>query len=228
MRSQIIAFIIFLGSVNLMAQGEFSLYNLNKTVPQAHQLNPAFNSNHKVVIGLPVIASTHLSLNTDQLSFNNMFSSQANGNYKLNYDKIAESLNGKNSFSINSDIQLFFLALNLKRNHFTLAVNERISSMFSYSDDIVNLALFGNGDKSVLGKKIDLSEMALNQIAYHELALGYARDINDKLYDNLPVLIVNKYDDLTEQVLLDNYEKMKHKLFNLQKFGYNFWENIIS
>ncbi|TLX72363.1 hypothetical protein E9993_17655 [Labilibacter sediminis] len=181
MRSQVIAFIIFLGTVNLMAQGEFSLYSLNESVPQAHQLNPAFNSNHTVVIGLPVIASTHLSLNTDQLSFNNMYSLQSNGNYKLDFDKISEGLNGKNNLSINSDVQLFFLALNLKKSHFTLAVNERISSLFTYSDDIVNLGLFGNGDKSVLGKKIDFSEMSLNQMVYHEIALGFAREINDKL-----------------------------------------------
>jgi len=162
-------------------QGEFTLYNLNQTVPQAHQLNPAFRPKAKVIIGLPVISSTHMSVDMDQLSFNQVFTESIEQSLSLNAENISGLLRDKNNFSIQSDLQLFFLGLNLGNNFFSLAINDRVNSWMVYTKDIANLALFGNGDDRTFGKNLSLDHLLLRQNLYHEIALGYAKTIQDKL-----------------------------------------------
>lgn len=162
-------------------QGEFSLYNLNRTVPQAHQLNPAFHPDGKVIIGLPVISSSHLSVDMDQLSFDHVFRETAEQSLTVDFDNISSQLRDVNNFSVKSDIQLFFLGLNLNNNFFSLAFNDRISSQMVYSKDIADLAIYGNGDSLTLGRNIAFDKMHLNQNLYHEVALGFATSINQKI-----------------------------------------------
>ena len=166
---------------NAFGQGEFSLYNLNKSVPQAHQLNPAFRPDAKVVIGLPVISSSHISIDMDQLSFNRIFTESIEQSFTLNAESVSNSLRDINNFSIQSDLQLFFLGLNLGNNFFSLAFNDRVSSRMVYTKDMADLAMFGNGDERTFGKNLSMDHMFLRQNMYHEIALGYARDIGDKL-----------------------------------------------
>ncbi len=150
---KIIALVFFVYS-SVQGQGEFTLYNLNRTVPQAHQLNPAFHPDAKIVIGLPVISSAHLSLDMDQLSFNEVFSESVEQSLTVDFDNISSKLRDKNNFSVKSDIQLFFLGLNLNDNFFSLAINDRISSWMVYSKDFVDLAIYGNGDARTFGRNL--------------------------------------------------------------------------
>ncbi len=181
MKHLITILFILLATIGLYGQTELSLYNLNYSVPQAGMYNPAFYSYHKVVVGFPGLSSTRVGLNFDQLSFNNLFTQQADNFYQLDYDKISKNLSKQNYLTFNADLQLFYLGLNLKKSHFSLSVNEKVSSLFTYSDKVMQVAIYGNGDDDLLGEKIDFSKLGLNQIAYHEIALGYARDINEKL-----------------------------------------------
>ncbi len=181
MRNYIYLFVIFLFSGNLIAQSEFSLYNLNQSVGQANKLNPAFHSNQEVILGFPALSSMHFQMNTGAFSFDNIFSENTNGAYDVDWDKLSGNLKDQNYFSFNADVQLFALALNFKKNHFSFAINEKASAVFSITDDIANLLIYGNGDAKILGEKISFNNMVSNQMAYHEIALGYAREISDKL-----------------------------------------------
>ena len=162
-------------------QGEFSLYNLNRTVPQAHQLNPAFFSDAKISVGLPGFSSTRIGVDLDQISFRNLFSETGEGFLSLDLDKISGELNTNNNFSLNSDIQLFFFGINFNKNFISLAINERANSWMVYTKDIADLAIYGNGDQRIFGRNISLDRLYLKQNVYHEVALGFARNINDKL-----------------------------------------------
>jgi hypothetical protein len=162
-------------------QGEFSLYTLNRTVPQAHQINPAFFSDAKVVVGLPILSSTRMGMDLGQISFNNLFTEQGEGAFSLDFDKISGKLNENNNLSVNSDVGLFFFGLNFNKNYVSLAVNERISSWMVYTKDIADMLIYGNGDPSIFGRNIELGGLSLNQSVYHEIALGYSRIVNDKL-----------------------------------------------
>jgi hypothetical protein len=174
-------FVFVLLPVAVYGQGEFSLYNLHRTVPQAQQLNPAFAPGAKVVVGLPVLSSTRLNLDAGPLSFNNIFTATSEDILSVDFDKVAGQLKNRNNLSVNADVQLFFLGLNFGRNHFSLGVNERVNSWMVYSKDLAQLAIYGNGDERTFGRDIVLDDLFLNQNMYHEIALGYGRDISDKL-----------------------------------------------
>ena len=162
-------------------QGEFSLYNLNRTVPQAHQVNPAFFSDAKVSVGLPGFSSTRIGVDLDQVSFKNLFSETGEGILSLDLDKISGELNTNNNFSLNSDVQLFILGVNFNKNFISLAINERANAWMVYTKDLADLAIYGNGDPRIFGRNISLDRLYLKQNVYHEVALGFARNISDKL-----------------------------------------------
>lgn len=49
----------------------------------------------------------------------------------------------------------------------------------------------------------------------------------DNLYDDLPVLIVNSWKEITEQLLIDTIDQFKIKQFNYEKLKLNYWVNLI-
>ena len=51
---------------------------------------------------------------------------------------------------------------------------------------------------------------------------------NNKIYEELPVLIIDDYSNITEQLLLEHYEKCKKKLFNLSIFKEKYWKDLMS
>ena len=49
----------------------------------------------------------------------------------------------------------------------------------------------------------------------------------DKLYDDLPVLIVNNWYDIDEELLKNTIENFKDKKFNYDKLKLDYWINKI-
>lgn len=50
----------------------------------------------------------------------------------------------------------------------------------------------------------------------------------DALYEDLPVLIIQDWKEITEEFLLQKYEEMQKKEYNLQKLGVQYWYELIS
>ena len=48
----------------------------------------------------------------------------------------------------------------------------------------------------------------------------------DSLYKDLPVLIINDWNEVTEEYLNENYELMKRKTYNLDKLNISYWHKI--
>lgn len=178
---KILPLILFIYA-SALGQGEFSVYTLYRTLPQAHQLNPAFRPGGKVIIGLPVLSSSHLSVDMDQLSFDHVFMENTEQSLEIDFNNISSQLKDKNTFSVKSDIQLFFLGLNLGHNFFSLAFNDRINSNLIYTQDIMDLAIYGNGEGTpTFARNIALDKLKLSQNMYHEIALGFNRNIKQKI-----------------------------------------------
>ena len=49
----------------------------------------------------------------------------------------------------------------------------------------------------------------------------------DPLFIDLPVLIVQDWEDVTEEFLLYHYEAMQRKTYNMQKIYINYWLTCI-
>lgn len=211
-------------------QGEFSLYNLNRSVPQAHQLNPAFRPDAKVIIGLPIISSTHVSVDMDQLSFNRIFTETFEGSLTLDTDNFSSILKEKNNFSVQSDLQLFFLGISLGNSFLSVAFNDRVSSLLVYSKDIADLALFGNGDERTFGRNLSLDHMLFRQNLYHELAIGFSTGIGDKFSfgGRLKILsgVVNAQTEQISGFLRTDADSihLANSSFKLRNSGFNYFE----
>lgn len=46
-------------------------------------------------------------------------------------------------------------------------------------------------------------------------------------FDDLPVIIVNDYREISEDFLNQKYEEMKYKKYNYEKLYIHYWKNLI-
>jgi hypothetical protein len=49
----------------------------------------------------------------------------------------------------------------------------------------------------------------------------------DPLYDELPVIIVNEWDDVTPEFLMKRYEEMKNRSYNFDKLYMDYWQDLV-
>lgn len=49
----------------------------------------------------------------------------------------------------------------------------------------------------------------------------------DSIFDDLPVIIVNDYNEVNEKFLHDKLQEMENKEFNMEKIYFPYWENLI-
>ena len=142
-------------------------------------INPGLFPDYKVTVGLPVLSSSYFSANTGKISFNNAFSRSADNSLHFNPQQLADNLDENNRIEINSNVQLFYLGFKMKKNHLSLSLTERVEAGITYPKTFVELLAAGNG--AFEGKILAFDGLGLRAQAYHELAVGYGRDITDKL-----------------------------------------------
>jgi hypothetical protein len=53
------------------------------------------------------------------------------------------------------------------------------------------------------------------------------KNINNSYYLDFPILYVDKWDDITEDLLNEQYERIKNINFNYEKLSFSFWKNKI-
>lgn len=49
----------------------------------------------------------------------------------------------------------------------------------------------------------------------------------DSLYEGLPILIIQNWEEISEKFLLQKYEEMQDKQYNLEKLYISYWQNFI-
>ncbi|RLD19774.1 MAG: hypothetical protein DRI71_11310, partial [Bacteroidetes bacterium] len=162
-----------------LAQSQLMLYQLNSRLPQSNMINPGLFPDYKLSIGLPVLSSTYVSANSGQLTFNNAFTRSADDSLHFNPQQLADNLDENNRIEINSNVQLFYLGLKVKKNYFSISLNERVEAGITYPKTFVQLLAAGNG--AYEGQLLAFDGLGFRAQAYHELAVGYGRDITDKL-----------------------------------------------
>jgi len=53
------------------------------------------------------------------------------------------------------------------------------------------------------------------------------RNINNQYYTDLPICFVNDWEEITKEFLLNEYERITNKKWNLEKLNFNYWKNKI-
>ena len=176
---------IFLNT-SLLAQSQFTLYQLNSTLPQSNMVNAGLFPDYKVTIGFPVLASTYISSDFGGLSHQKITANSFND--PRYFAKLASNLDENNKIAINGDAQLFNFTLRLKKNFFSLSLTERVEWGITYPKSLIlGLDQLYSLNQNPLGsfagpdKLIAFDKLGFRGHAYHELAVGYGREITDRL-----------------------------------------------
>ena len=216
-------------STAVLAQSQMMLYQFNKRLPQSNQLNPSLFPEYKVSVGLPVLSSTYATFNGGKATFNNAFTRSADDSLHFDPQKLAGELNETNRIEVNGNAMLFYLGLRIQKNYFSLALNERIDAGLTYPRTFIELISSGNG--SVDGKLLAFDNLGLQAHAYHELAFGYGREINEKLSVGfraklLSGIVSASVEDISAGLLTTTDSLYLYsKAFNINFGGYDVFES---
>jgi hypothetical protein len=173
----IIAAILF--NTDLKGQSQFTLYQLNSSLPQSNLVNAGAFPNYKVSIGIPVLSSVYISGDMGQLSYNRIFTRGANDSLYFDAEQLNSYLDENNHIAAEASDQLLSLGLRLKKNYFSLSLSEKVEGGLSYPKSLVKL--ISSGDGINIGQVFAFDELGARAQIYHELAIGYGREINEKL-----------------------------------------------
>jgi len=155
------------------------IYNM-RNIPQQVNSNPAFTSNYRFYLGLPVLSGFYFDVLNTGFTYNDLFKPDIqNGGYMFDMKGLLSGLDDKN-YVVN-DIQFALLSFGFKlRNDYFInfSANTKVHSDFFYSKGLFELA---NGNYREDGTPIKM-EMGLNFSAYNEYALGVSKKFNKQLY----------------------------------------------
>ncbi len=202
---------------NVAAQQDLTLHLL-PIVPQSSYTNPAFMPTAKVHVGFPAFSSVYLGLGHSGFAYKHLFTLRSDDSLQLTMDKVIDKLGKKNYISAQAMEEIFSFGFKVKKNYFNFSATEKISFRFAYPKDLISLAWKGNGQ--FIGETADFSGIGVNAIHYREYAVGYARDINNKLcvggrfkYLQGFANIYTKHNDVTVDINENDFAHTAHTNF---------------
>ena len=182
--------ILFLSAFPLFAQQNNSLYFMDQ-LPQSNQLNPATQPFFGFYLGLPVISSIEINGGNSALGFHDVirYNSQLDSTvYFLNSQQAQKDFLSRfkktNFVYTDGRIDLITLGLRVNRNYYSFSISERMEARLNLPYDLVKFMAKGNLDSIGINaptQTIDLSTLGIKATWYREYALGFSREINDKI-----------------------------------------------
>ena len=164
------------------AQVSTTLYHMYG-VPQANQLNPAFQPNCNAYLGFPMLSPLNFSLELDPLRYKDIFSYNSQLDQIITFmhpegDKEAFINRQKPLNALNTSIGTNPLSMGWrnKQFYFTIDFTEKIDQNFRFTKDFMEFFLNGNRNQ----ERFNFSETGLDVKYYHELALGISYDYDDQ------------------------------------------------
>jgi hypothetical protein len=133
------------------------------------------------------VSGINLNINNNFVNFSDVF---IKGQVKdsiitflhpdYNVDKFLAKLKDKNFLESESMIQLFGVGFSIGKDGYVfIDINERVDGNVVMPGDLFKLALKGN--EEFVGSRIDLSSLRGDMKYYHEVGMGYSRNITDRL-----------------------------------------------
>lgn len=173
----IVFFAIGFGSFSSFAQKEEISYFF-KEIPQLSHLNPAMspNSNFFITIGMP-----SLEFNTSGFCYHDVINRHPEypDSLRIDIDGFMNKLKRNNYVAFDYEQNLLGFGFKAGKNYFSFETALTVDTRFSFSRGAFDLVVFGTDVASGEAKLFDGDLLELN--AYLSAAVGYAREINDKL-----------------------------------------------
>ena len=156
----------------------FTLYNMN-VVPQRTYLNPALiPQGNKIYVGIPALSSMQVNIKNSGFKYSDAITRGDDDSLHVDVDNMLSKLSTNNYLSMAFNPDLLSVGIFADKNYFSLNVTEKIDVRFRYPKTFMEFLWKGNA--AYLDKEVKF-DLGLDFTHYREYALGFAREINDKL-----------------------------------------------
>ncbi|RYM34090.1 hypothetical protein ERX46_09020 [Brumimicrobium glaciale] len=170
---------LFIGG-NAIAQKNYTFYALENTA-QSHYFNPAFKPSAKVSVSIPGLSMHSFGASNSGFNLSNLFNERPqDDSLQIDPQKALSKMKDKNFLTFESYNEIFAFGIKVNKNYFSFGITNRLNASFIYTKDLFTIAIEGNG-KSLLGERASFDGTGINLNSYVEYALGFNREINDKL-----------------------------------------------
>jgi len=171
-------------AVSLSAVAQDNSLMFTKGIPQSTQLNPAFRPVKKWYVAMPALGSVQINGSNSGFSWSDIIRNgtgmQADS-LIIDLDYAASQMQDNNLFATEASIQVLGFGFAVKEWFFTFDINHKLKAKMNYPLTFMNLR-YGNwnydGNKPI---NHSFSDMYVNGLDYHEVAIGASKPINDKL-----------------------------------------------
>lgn len=168
------AIISFVGVVKAQDGNNTSYFLSN--LPQRYRLNPAYQPEYKVFIGLPGLSGISLNYLNSSFTVEDMLYKRDDSVY-MDINKFYKSLHKRNYMYFNNENSILSIGVKAKKWYGTLDITQRNDFLFRYNKDLFTFLKYGNIDHP----SMDFGKLGVNMNSYLEVALGLSKQINDKL-----------------------------------------------
>jgi hypothetical protein len=172
-------------SVSIKAQQVNTNYFMDAN-PIRHTLNPAFQPDADLYIGLPVIGFTQLGIGNNSITLKDLIY-KSNGQTITFLNSAQTTNNFYNSLLPNTvlrtDIQTNILSFGFRKlsNYWIFTLTEKLDGAVGLPKDLFKLAFYGTQDPLNINY-FDLKTLQTDVSLYTEAALGYSKKIDNGFY----------------------------------------------
>jgi hypothetical protein len=171
----------FLAWTGVSAQFSSTYYYMHM-IPQANQLNPAFQPKCQSYVGLPVLSPLRFEIESNSLRYKDIFTLNSEGKFITfmhqdgDKDRFLRALEPVNVIRAGVASTIISVGWKQEQFFFTVDFSERIDQHISFSKDFAEFLINGNINKD----KFNFSDLANNLNYYHELAIGVSYNFEDE------------------------------------------------
>jgi hypothetical protein len=166
----------------IVAQKNLTLYQM-ESLPQSHYMNAAFKPNAKLYVTLPPIGlgMQNIGISHSGFTFNDLFQTRSyDDSLELRPDLAVNAMAKLNHVNVEMTNEILGFGFRLKKNFISFSVAAKTQFNFAYPKDLMQFVLEGNG-KNFIGERASFDGLGLNFSSYMEYALGFNREITNKL-----------------------------------------------
>ncbi|WP_375579952.1 DUF5723 family protein [Marivirga tractuosa] len=172
--SILLVFICFEGQ-KAFAQSDMISYGLNKTLPQANNLNPAILPDYKFSFGLPGLSGFHINTAQNFTNLELLTSKDESGN--LNTSRVLNKLRRNNRISSNNTVNLLHIGVRSNSSYTAFSVNTRTVSRISLPKEFFQFVVLGNASDELKDGLLDLGRLSTKSTVYTEIGVSHGREI---------------------------------------------------
>ena len=153
-------------------------------IHQSNYLNPAYQDNCNMFIGLPALSNLNLQVGNSTFTYGNIFKegSTRTDTTVVNINDIANAIRNSNSVYFSTTVPILDLGFWIKNSYFTFNIANKTNFKFAVPGKLLLLGIEGNGNNIGSNNPLILDKIGPQALNYHEFAFGLSKKITHRLY----------------------------------------------